>query len=420
MQDTLSLSGAARPEPAPAPSSPVSPHAAYPAIDRGPVLIALFAICAVSVVIGLAVDVRQAALFLIGSLFGITLFHASFGFAGGWRRMVVEKRGRGIRVQMLMIGVAAIAFIPLLAFGHPLNGARLVGAFAPVGVSVLVGALLFGLGMQLAGGCGSGTLFTVGGGSARMLLTLLFFIFGALMGTAHMPWWLQQATLPAVDLGAMFGLWQAVALTLVGLGLVALASAVIERRAHGGLEAAPVSHVTGWRRMLHGPWPLVAAGLALAGLNIATLLVAGHPWSITYAFGLWGAKVAHAVGVPVAEWTFWSWPVQAQALNSSVLYDSSSVMDFGTMLGAALAAGLGGRFAVKAKLPAASLVAAGIGGILMGYGARLAFGCNIGALFGGIASGSLHGWLWLVAAFIGSLLGIWLRPMFGLEGFRKK
>ena len=37
----------------------------------------------------------------------------------------------------------------------------------------------------------------------------------------------------------------------------------------------------------------------------------------------------------------------------------------------------------------------------MGYGARLAFGCNIGALFSGIASGSLHGWLWMAAALAG-------------------
>ena len=34
----------------------------------------------------------------------------------------------------------------------------------------------------------------------------------------------------------------------------------------------------------------------------------------------------------------------------------------------------------------------------MGYGARIAFGCNIGAYFGGIASFSLHGWLWGVLA----------------------
>ena len=37
---------------------------------------------------------------------------------------------------------------------------------------------MFGIGMQLGGGCGSGTLFTVGGGSSRMAVTLAAFIAG--------------------------------------------------------------------------------------------------------------------------------------------------------------------------------------------------------------------------------------------------
>jgi uncharacterized membrane protein YedE/YeeE len=62
-----------------------------------------------------------------------------------------------------------------------------------------------------------------------------------------------------------------------------------------------------------------------------------------------------------------------------------------------------------------SLAAAVIGGLFLGYGARLAYGCNIGAYFSGIASGSLHGWLWLVAAFAGNVAGTRLRPMFDLK-----
>jgi uncharacterized membrane protein YedE/YeeE len=61
-----------------------------------------------------------------------------------------------------------------------------------------------------------------------------------------------------------------------------------------------------------------------------------------------------------------------------------------------------------------------VGGLLLGYGARLAYGCNIGAYFSGIVSGSLHGWLWLVAAFIGNVLGTRLRPLFGLPVERVK
>ena len=51
---------------------------------------------------------------------------------------------------------------------------------------------------------------------------------------------------------------------------------------------------------------------------------------------------------------------------------------------------------------------------MLGYGARISFGCNIGAFVSGAASTSLHGWLWIVAALAGTWIGIRLRPRFGL------
>ncbi|MCC6716767.1 MAG: YeeE/YedE family protein, partial [Acetobacteraceae bacterium] len=54
-----------------------------------------------------------------------------------------------------------------------------------------------------------------------------------------------------------------------------------------------------------------------------------------------------------------------------------------------------------------------LGGLLMGVGARLSAGCNVGAFLGGASSGSLHGLVWLLACLPGCWLGIRLRPMFG-------
>ncbi len=61
-----------------------------------------------------------------------------------------------------------------------------------------------------------------------------------------------------------------------------------------------------------------------------------------------------------------------------------------------------------------------IGGLLLGYGARLTYGCNSGAHFSAIASGSLQGWLWLAAAFAGNVFGTKLAPLFGLSVKRSR
>lgn len=89
--------------------------------------------------------------------------------------------------------------------------------------------------------------------------------------------------------------------------------------------------------------------------------------------------------------------------------------NFGVILGAALAATLAGQLAVKKPPSKLAIAAALIGGLMMGYGARLAFGCNVGAYFGGIASTSLHGWLWIVFALLGTGIGVKVRSLFQLS-----
>jgi len=120
------------------------------------------------------------------------------------------------------------------------------------------------------------------------------------------------------------------------------------------------------------------------------------------------------MGIDVSQWAYWQRPNLQAALEASVFNDITSVMNFGILLGALVAAGLAGKFAPSLRIPARPLLAAVIGGLMLGYGARIAFGCNIGTFFSGISSTSLHGWLWFVAAFAGSLIGTRLRPHFGL------
>ena len=356
----------------------------------------------------------QAALFLVGGALGLTLYHASFGFTSAFRVLIADRRGAGLRAQMLMLAIACALFFPVLADGS-LFGQPVKGLIAPVGTSVVVGAFVFGIGMQLGGGCASGTLFTVGGGNTRMMVTLAAFIAGSVLGAYNLPWWQTLPSFAPISLVDSFGWQAALALSLAVFTSIAALSVVLEKRRHGRLiSAATNTEWAGIGRFLRGPWPMVWGAVALALLNFATLALAGRPWGITSAFALWGSKALMASGVDVASWTFWQQPANAKALQESVVADVTSVMDFGIILGALLAAGLAGRFAPGWRLPLKSFIAAVVGGLMLGYGSRLAFGCNIGAYFSGIASGSLHGWVWIVAALAGNWIGTGLRPFFGL------
>ena len=360
-------------------------------------------------------SVKHFLLLIIGFGLGVSLYHAAFGFTGSWRNFILERNGNGVRSQLLAIGLAILLILPFLG-SESLFGNKIVGALGPIGVSVIIGSFLFGLGMQLGGGCGSGTLFTVGGGNARMLITLVFFILGSLLGTLHLPWWLSLPSLGTISLSTYMNTMQTIIIQWIVLGLIAWITIYFEKQHHKNISKI---YTKPEKSMIHvflqGRWPLLWGAVALALLNMFTLFVAGHPWSVTFAFGLWGAKVATLLGVDVAQWEYWTWAYPSRALHQSILNDSVSLTNIGLILGAFIASSLSGKGSSIIKISLRSSLAAILGGILMGYGARLAFGCNIGALFSGIASGSLHGWLWFGFAFLGSYFGVKLRPSFGLH-----
>lgn len=384
-------------------------------IDRFIVTISLLGMALLGCLIWLETAPFLVGLFFVGALLGVALYHGAFGFTAGWRNLVVSGNGTGMRAQLFLLGLACLLIVPVVSGG--VEGTA--GTIAPVGVSLILGSFIFGFGMQLGGGCGSGTLFTVGAGNVRMVLTLVFFIFGSVIGTVHLPFWLDAPGTDPIQLAASLGPWGAIAVQWVVLaGLWWLVGRREKRMtgntSHGLLERDRSVSIA--RTLLTGRWPFMWAAVVLAIGNLLTVLLSGTPWGVTFAFALWGAKIADFIGFDMTQVEFWTWDYGALALQDSLLVNVPSVMNFGLLLGAMLAAGLANKYNSASQNPLVlrSVLAAVIGGTLMGYGARLGFGCNIGAMFSGIASASVHGWIWFASAFVGSLLGIKARPYFGL------
>ncbi|MFM2042646.1 MAG: hypothetical protein RLY86_1222 [Pseudomonadota bacterium] len=388
-----------------------------PGINRGPALLAFALLILGALWIGDAVSARQAVLYLLGGALGVVLYHAAFGFTHAFRVFLTDGRGAGIRAQMVMLAVACTLFFPTLdagqVFGQPVNG-----ILFPIGTAVVAGAVMFGIGMQVAGGCGSGTLYTAGGGSTQMLLTLVFFVIGATVGAAHLPWWNDLPRVASISLVRDWGWAAALAANLSVFALIAALTLWWEKRRHGAVqhdrvpETGPDQDQPLIHRLLRGRWPMLWGAVALALLSYAMLLVAGRPWGITSAFTLWGSRIALPWHEDILFWEYWADADQAAALEGPLPADVVTVTNIGLMAGAMLAASLAGRFAPTLRIPPRLILASVVGGLLLGYGARIGTGCNISAYFGAVASGSLHGWVWLPAALVGNWIGLKLRPFF--------
>ncbi|AFY61311.1 YeeE/YedE family protein [Synechococcus sp. PCC 6312] len=352
---------------------------------------------------------RQSILFLLGALLGLTLHHARFGFSSAYRNWWLHRDGRGLLAQCLLLAVATVLFAPVLSAGE-IAGETIRGALAPVGVAGMVGAFLFGIGMQWGGGCGCGSLAGLGSGNGSIVITILMFSVGSFLASLTRPFWAQFPSWQPIVWNQALGWVGGVAFQLALLGIVAgvilwLNQAPLKSRSEA-LIATDQSSKQELSKIIRGPWSLTTGAIVLAVLAWLTLIVSGQPWRITWGFLVWGAHLAQTLGWNPGQAPFWQSEPAQFALNHSIFADVSSVMNLSLILGAVLGAGLTGNFAIRFDLSGRQILARGFGGLLMGYGALLSFGCNISAFLGGIASLSLHGWLWIVFALFGSWLSL--------------
>ncbi|MEV0069195.1 YeeE/YedE family protein [Amycolatopsis sp. NPDC050768] len=398
-------------------SSPTSCEAPRPAPEE-PVRVVPLAVAAV---LGVALSWyvwatyggKYGILLALGLALGVALFHSRFGFTSAWRQLIAVGNGSGLRAHALLLGTATTLIALIAGTGAGLFGATPKLTAGPIGLPLFVGAAVFAIGMQLGGACASGTLFAVGAGQSTIVLTLGGFIAGSVLYSWAYPvftGWPQVSGFLLADHVGWAGSW---AITLAALAVVVVVTRLVQaRRTPPPVEPVPTAH--GFARVLRGSWPLLVGALVLGVLAAAVVLVSGSTWGVTFAFTLWGAKLLQLVGLHPETWEFWQTSTNAKALAGPIWTDKTSLTDLGIILGAAVAASAAGTWKIRAEIPWRTAVAAVLGGILMGIGARLAGGCNIGAYLAGISTGSLHGWLWGLFALFGTWVGLRLRPLFGL------
>ena len=234
---------------------------------------------------GLDTGLTGLTLVVLGMLLGMTFMGFQYGFASGWRRFLEKGDAGALSLHFLLAALCALIFIPISEAGLGPSG-----SLAPVSVSLLIGAFMFGTGMQLANGCGSGVLFSFGGGSGRMIVALPFFVFGSVLGSIILPPVMAWGSLGQVEIGGGLNSTGKLALNLMLL-----------------IGAAGFFGWLSARRGFRIERTMLLATVLIGLLCWGVFWVSKHPWGVTFGFTLWCTSAA---GLPIENLLFGHGPDQ--------------------------------------------------------------------------------------------------------------
>jgi len=374
------------------------------------------------ILVGTASSDRLLAVFwLFGLAFGFVLQRSRFCFASAFRDLFLLGDARVMKGIIAGLAVATAGFtvlmarlVPEVSFGGLPPGATVL----PLGVHTLLGGVLFGVGMVLAGGCTSGSLYRAGEGYVGSMVALLGIMLGLEISSHTWNWWWQVhiGQAPLVWFPAHLGYLGATLLTFAGLLALFVFVSWWEFRASILLpikRAEPVAPTSLpeqfgalWQTIFVKGWPVVVGGVALGVLNVL-LYTYRHPWGVVAGLGIWADKLASIVGLEAGDLLGRSSlagcafePKTASALGHMPL------LNIGVIVGAFIAASFAAEFKLRFPRQAIRYGQSIGGGVLMGYGAGLALGCTVGAFFSAIPSLALNGWVFGSSLAIGAYLGV--------------
>jgi uncharacterized membrane protein YedE/YeeE len=379
-------------------------------------------------------DTKLALFLVTGLMLGYVFSRSRYGFAGSVRKIYFTGNGTLTKALLLMFALSIIATAGI-HFGAVQKGA--VAAFRagegdvvipgsgfvqPASLATIIGGIIFGIGMIFGGCCASGTLTDAGEGEGRAWIVILFFGIGGILGTMAEPWWGESVFKKAgtlVYLPDVFGYIGAVLFSLLLLLLVYIIVRKYENKRQ--MEGTYIEEIyeeyqkplpktadykffskETFHKFFVERWSFKTGAVLTTLIFVFILNTTGSSWGASGPYTLWGVWLFQKLGI---SFTNPALQGSVEAVNNGLMNHPVSIRNIGMIFGATIFMLTSGGFKFNFKFKAKDVLFYAIGGILMGYGAKVAGGCNAGALYSGIANFSLSGWFFLIAMTIGGIIG---------------
>lgn len=364
---------------------------------------------------------------LIGFGLGYALVRGDFGFAGLANRTFRARSTKLLQALMFMFVVSAGMVMVLLLAGKLDSSKFWVN---PLSAGLVVGGILFGIGMAFSSCCATGVLQDIPGGFARGLITLFFFGMGVFIA---LPWMASDFVkkslfTSASNIGNRGGVWipdwfggytagivAAFVITVILAVAVVFFARWFEKRLNDGVEVAPEVVIekeedTLEYRLFTKKWSMTTTALVIAGLFIILTLIS-NGWGASTIHGLWFGRFLTWFGVDAQTLADYASKkgITAASFSGEFFKNGGNLRNLNIIIGAASALLIAGKFTdsflAGLKLKPWEILLFAVGGLLLGVGTRLSMGCNVGALYTPIAQFSLAGWFYLIFLFVGGWIG---------------
>lgn len=322
-----------------------------------------------------------------GVLLGLAARLGRFCTLGAIEDFLYQGSDLRLRMWALAIGIAGLGSFSLVSFGA-LNPAQTIYHLAPWSpVFGVVGGLLFGYGMSLAGNCGFGALARFGGGDLRSFVIVLVMGISAYVMLSGPLAQLRLAGLSLTEVSTQTRSYPQLLSTATGLPTIPF----------GLLISGAIAGIALWSRdFLRHPKSVIWG--ALVGLAIISGW-AGTQWVANSGFSASPVN-SHTFTSPLGETLLFLMTSSGGGLTFGV----GSV--FGVLAGAFIGSIIKGHFRWEACEDPRELKRQVLGAILMGFGAVLAMGCTIGQGLSAFSLLTLNAPIVFASIFAGAALGL--------------
>lgn len=380
---------------------------------------------------------HKLGLFTITGLgIGYVMQRSRFGFAGIVRKMHYMGNSSLPKAVLFLLSISLVV-VAAIQYNAHIHGLVIPGMSSVKTISMLtvIGAFVFGIGMMLAGGCASGTLTDLGEGYVRAAISLLFFCFGSVIGVAHLDA-LKHSILAhgfKFYFPDYFGYFASVMFFLAFYGLMYMLIKKYEakRKKEGTYineeyeewekdllikdetEYNMFSFET-YHKFFVKRWSFYIGGVLLSVMFLVVLTTTSKNWGVSTTFTYWGGWILQLFGVDLSGIGFFQTDKAVKIMANGFFNDSGSLRNLGIMVGTIIASLLAGGLSITKNMNFRKIIGYILGGLFMGYGARLGSGCNIGAFYSALSSMSLSGVVFGGFLILGGITGLKLVDKFKL------